>query len=88
VATLRGMNGADSNQIANRPTSSGLRMPDAARPGDGRTPEPLPPRPAANVPPQIPQLPQFVRKVKPSAWVELAFALPWLWWSVNCTIWG
>jgi STE24 endopeptidase len=33
------------------------------------------------VPPQLPRLPGIVRKVKPLAWVELAIALPWLWWS-------
>src|SRR4051794_30229590 len=42
---------------------------------------PVPPRRAAIVPLKLPQLPGFVPKVKPSAWVEVGLGLPWLWWS-------
>ncbi|WP_427896709.1 M48 family metalloprotease (plasmid) [Kribbella sp. GL6] len=44
-------------------------------------PQPLPPRPAAIIPPQLEKLTGAVRRVKPSAWVELSLAFPWLWWS-------
>lgn len=77
------MNGANGNNLPqypqhNQPPYPGQWVP-AVRPESA--PEPLPPRPASIIRPAVARAAGAVRRVKPSAWVEIALALPWLWWS-------